>query len=438
MSNKPDHLLVYTLFGVIVCAYLIMAIWFPMAYIWATYEDLVGEWIQFWFFVTALLYSAKLALSQSKFRLFFAILALCCFYAAMEEISWGQRILDIASPDFFKRYNIQKETNIHNLFVGPIGTVTKRIIQYSLAAALVIYGLIYPFALKRHWHLATRLESFGLASPPIYLWPFFVLGAFLELPVLRFNEAEIAEILISFALAVMAMHYWRTHRLQNKDERVSNGQKDTGFSNQHAVSISVMFFAVLFLSGVSTYFSYTSPVIGPRIDNRVLNGVEKFAGRYKRYGHYNMAASLYLQVHREEPHRTSILRKAAACFKEMGDIEKFEFYITMALDKDLERYKRKPRKISLNLSLARTYRQLGKTDKADYHLEKALQIGSNRVKRKPESASAAYWLGKTYSMLNNPAAAAEQYQRASDLNPYSRKYKKALISAKGAISGGKN
>ncbi len=68
MHGKFDHLLVYILFTVIVCLYLIMVIRFPIAYICATYEDLFGEWMQFWLFVGALIFSALLALSKSCYR----------------------------------------------------------------------------------------------------------------------------------------------------------------------------------------------------------------------------------------------------------------------------------------------------------------------------------------------------------------------------------
>lgn len=38
---------------------------------------------------------------------------------AIEEISWGQRILGVSTPDFFNNYNYQQELNIHN-FLNPI------------------------------------------------------------------------------------------------------------------------------------------------------------------------------------------------------------------------------------------------------------------------------------------------------------------------------
>ena len=47
--------------------------------------------------------------------LLFAIIFL---FGAGEEISWGQRIFNIESSDFFMENNAQGETNLHNLVVG--------------------------------------------------------------------------------------------------------------------------------------------------------------------------------------------------------------------------------------------------------------------------------------------------------------------------------
>lgn len=47
-------------------------------------------------------------------RAWFGLAALCCFYVAGEEISWGQHIWDWTTPDFWTEVNDQQETNLHN------------------------------------------------------------------------------------------------------------------------------------------------------------------------------------------------------------------------------------------------------------------------------------------------------------------------------------
>jgi len=430
-QRKPDHLVVYSLFASILCAYIVMAIKFPIAYIWATYEDLFGEWLQFWFFVTAMIFSARLALAPSRYRLFFGILALSCFYVAMEEISWGQRILELQTPDFFRKHNIQKEINIHNLFTGPVVTPTKAAVEYGFAGALVLYAICYPIALGLGRPVASWLEKRGLPAPPIYLWPLFLAGALLDIQIFSFNEAEVAEILISFALSVLTIYYWTLYRSEARS--IKKNLKNRTLSRTRADYIVAVFLAVLLISFGSTYASYAPVKNRLRIEKNILNGVEKFAGRYVRYGMWETAAQLFLRIHQEEPHRTSILRELATCYREMGDEERFEFYNSKALETALEQYRREPRSVLVNLSLAETYRQSGKDSQAELHLQKAFEVALERVKREPKSAGAAYWLGLTYKIKGDYASAIEEYQRASELDPYNIRYKRALERALIAI-----
>lgn len=57
----------------------------------------------------------KMFIFNTRRNYFFLLLALFFFFCFGEEISWGQRIFDIAPSDWLKTNNIQKETNLHNL-----------------------------------------------------------------------------------------------------------------------------------------------------------------------------------------------------------------------------------------------------------------------------------------------------------------------------------
>ena len=163
IRRHPHVAFACALYIAVVGFYSAAAAWYPMAYIWATYEDFVGEWIQFWSIVVAFAVSVRLAVSRWRYRWFFVLLALSCFYVAMEEISWGQRIVEFSSPEFFRTNNLQGETNIHNFLTGPFGTSLKAALSYSLAGALALYGLVYPVVLRLRLRLAVWLDSRGLA-----------------------------------------------------------------------------------------------------------------------------------------------------------------------------------------------------------------------------------------------------------------------------------
>lgn len=417
------------LFILITGGYGVMAFNYPAAYIWATYEDMYGEWTQTFLFSIALIFSLLLALSSNRQRLFFTLLSAALFYVVMEEISWGQRLLGFESPEFFKRHNLQDEANLHNLLVGPISTTTKRVIEYLLAGGLALYGVIYPLLLRIGWRVAIRIESLGLVAPPLYLWPYFMAGAFFELGLLNFNEAEIAEVLIAFALAVMSAHYWVLHRSGAGKE--ASGNK---VASWHIALLTIGIFGLATASAkVTTEALLSSPENKARTEARILNGYEKFARRYAYYDRWQTALSLYLAIHRKEPSRTSIMRKIANSYKELGNNTLFLQYNQMALDAALKIYAAQPSKVSTNLSLARSYRQRGDEARAQQHLRRALSTAKARVENQPESAHAAYWLAKTHRDMRQYNKALAEYKRAYELNPGSAKYMKAYTRMRARV-----
>ena len=323
----------------------------------------------------------------------------------MEEISWGQRIVEFSSPEFFRTNNLQGETNIHNFLTGPFGTSLKAALSYSLAGALALYGLVYPVVLRLRLRLAVWLDSRGLAPPPLYLWPYFVTAAFLECSPFRLNEAEVAEVLVGLGLAQMAVHYQFTRRrslgVRATDHDAAHestgvrGNASTGLTMRLGMTTAL----VLVLSAGTTAALYASPSRRARIERRIDNGVEKFAARYARYEQWEISVNLYGRVLAKEPHRVSVLRKIAECTRNMGDQARFDHYIHQALAIDRSKLEEKPGQASVNRSLTRTYRSIGDEDNAQECLSRALRIASRRVKKYPSSASAAHSPGKTYTLM---------------------------------------
>jgi len=428
---RSHQLTAVALFLTIAVSYWVIVNWFPVAYIWATYEDLYGEWGQTYFFATACVMSLLVVKSKSSFRWFFAVLALALFYTVMEEISWGQRIFDIKSPDFFKDNNLQRETNLHNMLVGPFSTDLKAFMELLVASALMLYGAAYPLLLKLRFKPATWVYGLGVAAPPLYLLPFFLTASVLELGWYNFNEAEIAELLIGFALSIMAIHYWVAQHYEM--DVAAHSTWAPHVTHRLSVFILGVFICVASLSAITTKSIYSNPDKRQKIDARLLNGYEKFAKRYSSYRRWDIASDLYLQVHIAEPQRTSILRRLAMTYKESGDKKQFKYYTLKALDIALKKYAKNKNKISTNLSLSRTYKQLGQPGKSGEHGLSAHKIALQRAEDKPDSAHWAYWLGKTYRNLENYQAASIQFEKAFNLKPSSKKYRKAYYKTRQSI-----
>lgn len=84
----------------------------------------------------------------SVFRYCTAIYGGVLLFGMGEEISWGQRVFGIETPEFLAEVNAQKETNLHNLVVK--GTsINKLIFGKILAVGLFCYLIPMPIFFQR-------------------------------------------------------------------------------------------------------------------------------------------------------------------------------------------------------------------------------------------------------------------------------------------------
>jgi hypothetical protein len=111
---------------------------------------LMGSWLCFRRFIGLL----KVRKPWFLFVTFF--MAAFLFFAAGEEISWGQRIFGIESSEFFQKNNAQGETNLHNLVVGG-KKINKIIFSIGLVSVMAIYLLLFPVL----YHYNARFRSFA-------------------------------------------------------------------------------------------------------------------------------------------------------------------------------------------------------------------------------------------------------------------------------------
>lgn len=90
-------------------------------YRWMISEDSLIEWSQFALIAGSSFLSMMLSIflkKKDKFlAIVFLILSIGLFVVAGEEISWGQRILEIQTPKELAQRNLQEEITIHNIDV---------------------------------------------------------------------------------------------------------------------------------------------------------------------------------------------------------------------------------------------------------------------------------------------------------------------------------
>ena len=136
-------------------------------------EDGIVEWMQFLCFtvIAGLLAFATIERARQPGAGRLELLALgglsvVVALAAIEEISWFQRVLQVQSPDFFLQNNRQAETNLHNLAVGS-GSLHKNVILKLIVIVGLTHNLILPLLARSRPAVRDFVERFGLYLPPL-------------------------------------------------------------------------------------------------------------------------------------------------------------------------------------------------------------------------------------------------------------------------------
>lgn len=417
LNLNPIAVLLFSIPLAIVGFYAIVAIYYPNIYIISTYEDLYGEWAQTYGFLTLFIFSTLISLNKNHpQRWFFVLLAAVSFYVFMEEISWGQRIIGFDTPKFFHANSYQDEANIHNLLTGPVDSWSKTLLTYFVAAGLFAYGVLFPIALQVKFKPALRLTQCRIAAPPpLPLMPAFVFAAFLEIEPFSFNEAEVAELLVAWALAFTALDSW----LQSRNSQ-----------NKSVLPYVAVLVVATGASWGTTTLLLNSPEQRKEIDSRLANGYEKFADRYESYDYAYGVAEVLQRYDELKPNNTVILRKIADNLELVGETEKARSFVQKAVDEGLRRVKKDENDIQANVSLAKSYRKLGDYNAMAVYAEKAYQLAQVKQQAEPENAYWAYWLAKASEQTNRREEALKYYRKAHQLDPNSSRYDEAYQQMK--------
>ncbi len=397
--------------------YGIIAVYYPHAYIFATYEDLYGEWGQFFFFFATFIFSLLnvLKVKTGRYRWFFTLLAFASFYTFMEEISWGQRLLNYASPAYFAEHSYQNEANLHNLLTGPVESWTKTLLTYLVSIAFIGYGVLYPLCLKIKWRPAVFCDQWGVAAPPLALLPAFIVAAICEMEFFAFNEAEVAELLVSMAMAFTALNFY----LQQK-----------AYSN----SIVLSSFILLTISVFGLAYGVTELLLHQstqrsEINSRLSNGYKKFADRYARYDLYADVIEVLKLYDSLKPNNTVILRRIAHQYEYLNQPEKANEFLGKAIAVGLKRNVDKPNNVPTLISLAKSYHEIKRPEKVYIYAQQAYDIASEKFLTTDGGKQAywAYWLAKSCEQLNKQPESLKYYRKAHKLMPDNYRYERAYF-----------
>ena len=185
----------------------------PNLYVSLTKEDKLYEWLTFIMLCVSGCFSLYIAIQarlrpNSKVSLFFFVFSFICFFAALEEISWWQRILKVESPNFFLLYSDQKEINAHNVLQQWLHIKTKHVV----GIVLFLYGVCLPYLACCHNNIRAIFNKVNLVIPPFFLLPGFLLATVMMFDRPTRQEEEIGELLFSLCFVLFMLYEWLVRR----------------------------------------------------------------------------------------------------------------------------------------------------------------------------------------------------------------------------------
>lgn len=113
-------------------------------------------------------------------------------FAGLEEISWGQRVFEMKTEGVFAKYSDQNEINFHNALQGLLMVKTKHIAMY----ALFIYGVIFPWLIKKGKLSISWVKDELVIIPPLFLRSGFLIATLFMIDIPTGQEEEIGELCI--------------------------------------------------------------------------------------------------------------------------------------------------------------------------------------------------------------------------------------------------
>lgn len=173
-------------------------------------EDGAVEWLT----VVALVASAVLMLGRAwhlrgarppLFLLVTVMAALVFLFGAGEEISWGQRIFSVETPEWLEARNKQKEMNLHNLVVGG-HSVNKLVFSKLLGVVLLLYLIVLPAICRNNPRWDARIDRLGIPLPRtwhVVVWIAAILLS--EFAVGTSKRGELREVLLTLILFVQLL-----------------------------------------------------------------------------------------------------------------------------------------------------------------------------------------------------------------------------------------
>lgn len=185
-----------------------------------------------------------------KGNVFFLLLGIAMLFVAMEEISWGQRIIRFPTPEAIRSLNLQEEFNIHNLwlFHGKTETGERKSFWALMLNMDRLFSLFWftfcfviPLLAATVVPIRKFLETMPFPIPPLYLGILFVANYIVSKTVVigqsgpfQHWSVEIKESIIALLFLLVSIWFLQRHRanLGEEERRFSSTAGESGYRTQ--------------------------------------------------------------------------------------------------------------------------------------------------------------------------------------------------------------
>ncbi len=164
---------------------------------------------------------------KTKKNFFLLLFSILFFITFGEEISWGQRILGIQTPEMIADVNVQNEINIHNLSIfnrDNMDEKSKMItnllnVDRLFSIFWFSYCILVPMIFLFNHRIAEKLNKMNLPIVPLSIGLFFIVNYFVsklleEMTSIEYSApiVEIKESNFAFLFFLVAIWFYKTLR----------------------------------------------------------------------------------------------------------------------------------------------------------------------------------------------------------------------------------
>lgn len=334
---------------------------YPVTYIKLIAEDNWGGYGGFTALMIASLLFMRLFISSKakKADFWYALFALGTFFIGMEEISWGQRIVGVGTPDFLRDMNFQGEFTLHNIKAFSPEAITYLVVSVGF----IVYGFILPFFAAIFSRVNMKVKKVNLPLPSLHLAPLFLATSYF----LKFSNfvkgEEIGELLFAISFGCLALDCTLS--------KLQTMKKDNWLKwlNDFAIPACIAF---SFLMGIQLTLFWEG-------DNSFRNRLNQFAGvRLPLKEHYRQAEIIFAYLEKNpELADDNLMINKGKMLRKMGREEEALTGFKQALKRELRLYAKNKNDHEMLRRISFIYFALGDKESSRVFLNKAIEAYEN-------------------------------------------------------------